>query len=190
MQPCEERLRVAKSFQHPGEGSGEAKVEDRVEAEEDRLVALLARGVLPDVAVIELIVGGGNLAEEEEVPFAEGIGIFANIRAKARAGKFPHVLDGIHPKTIDIRFTDPIAVRCNKNVDQLRARRIVIAIIILEYRDVPVLEFRIRIVAVWAVNLATTIVEGFLNAMCCDPGGSYVFLPCREPLSRTVYSWS
>jgi hypothetical protein len=54
-------------------------------------------------------------------------------------------------------------VRCNKNVDQLRARRIVVAIIILEYCNVPVLEFRIRIVAVWAVNLATAVVEGLLT---------------------------
>lgn len=76
----------------------QSEIEKRVQAEKHGSVAVQPRCVLADVAVVDLVVGRGDLAEQEEAPFAEGVGIFPDVRAKPRTGELAHVLDGVHPE--------------------------------------------------------------------------------------------
>src|SRR5262249_28605129 len=108
LKAIQEGLGSSKALDHvaqwrvAGSALGQAKVEDRIEAEEDGFVAILAGGVLPDVAVEDRIAGRRDLAEEKEPALAQRVSVLANVGAKTRAGELAHVLNRIDTQAIDI----------------------------------------------------------------------------------------
>jgi hypothetical protein len=82
---------------------------------------VLARRILADVAVVEIVIGLGDLAVQEESMLPEAVGVFANVGAEARAGQRPHMLHRVHAKPIDVPLANPIRVRLNQRINHCRA---------------------------------------------------------------------
>jgi hypothetical protein len=123
LEPVEQRLGSVVALQHVAkrrvvaiavDALGEPEVEHGVEAEEDGVPIVLLRGVLADVAVVDVVRRCRNFAEEEERALAEAVGVLADVRAEARAGQVAHVLHGVHAEAIDVRFANPVAMRGNQ----------------------------------------------------------------------------
>ena len=67
------------------------------------------------------------------------------------------MLDGIDSEPVDIRLTDPVAVRPDENVDEFGASDVVVIRVVFQRRDVAVLVLGIHVVPARA-DLASPMV--------------------------------
>ena len=84
------------------------------------LIAIAAGGL---IGLVNGVVITDQFAKQEETALAHTIGIFTNLGAEARNKGRPHVLDGIHAETVDIRFPYPVLMCLDEHVYQLGAVR-------------------------------------------------------------------
>src|SRR5260370_29741651 len=92
LEPIEEGLRSLEAFEYVAQRRvilvavnpfRQAEIEHGIQPEKDCIVSVQCRGVLSDVAVVNVIVGSGDFAKKEKPALAERVSILANVGTEA-----------------------------------------------------------------------------------------------------------
>src|SRR5258708_12325972 len=95
-------------FDCPWERPVERKIKHGIQTEIE--IIDLCRGIRTDIAV-NGIIASDQFAKQEKTVLAQAFGILPEPLAKTADRQRSHVLDGIHPKSVNIRLAYPVAVR-------------------------------------------------------------------------------